>query len=699
MDEATGLAKGAIKSLLQRLWDESKPGLDRSGVNRFKYDAENVHLFGRDDELAFLWEFCHADNHFSWFAISGEGGSGKTRLAYTLGKILKYAPGWNYCKVDYARSDGLADAKQMLKNTPQNTLLVLDYVKWHTDSIGEWLYDLWCSWHDRNLKIRILLVERDAISPRVLGWKHDVLAAQYRPMIASPFLDSNNLMRLRPLCDTDMISVVNDYATAFEQEVDSLLIINTLKKIDPHLKRPLYALFLTDALLTGANLRTWDREDALEYVYLKERERIQFNAINLPSKLQEIAFLILLVATLSGGMLWNRFEELLPSKAIILQDYASKNYRTAPELLATCFDLPYSDGKPLRILPLEPDLIGEFFCLQELWHLEDAQRQEIVGLAMLNDLRRSAVVFDRISHDYLKLLMDMQMKKLFAEILIPDSIEIIGRNAFESCENLVSVSIPDSVWMIDDCAFEGCINLANVTISNSVSIIGQLAFFGCTSLVRIVIPDSVKHIGICAFEDCVSLKKITISSSIMHIGDRIFKNCINLLDLKMHDSVMSIGDSTFEGCKNLRSVSMPESVEHIGDRAFAFCKKLTSIHLPNSIDYLGGWCFYKCESISSINIPESLVSIKEWTFAACKNLLSVDIPDSVTTIESYAFYICADLASLSIPDTIESIGLDAFRYCPSLREVCVRGKVSEEIKTAFNHRKIIFNEIPEDISG
>jgi len=229
-DKGVDVGIGIITGLLQRLWAESKPGVDRTYTNRFKYDAENVRLFGRDSELAFLWEFCQSDSHFSWFAISGEGGSGKTRLAYTLGKLLKYAPGWNYRKVDYARPDGLAEAKQALKDAPQNALLVLDYVKWHTDSIGDWLYDIWLFCHELNIKVRVLLVERDALSPRDLRWQHDVMAAQYRPVADASFLDDNNLLRLRPLNDNDTISVVNDYASSFDQQVDTSLIIKTLKK-------------------------------------------------------------------------------------------------------------------------------------------------------------------------------------------------------------------------------------------------------------------------------------------------------------------------------------------------------------------------------------------------------------------------------------------------------------------------------------
>jgi len=584
-------AVGGIKGLLKRLWDESKPG-----VNRFRYDAGNVRLFGRDDELAFLWEFCHSDVHFSWFAISGEGGSGKTRLAYTLGELLKYEPEWSYRKVDYARPDGLADAKQALKDAPQNTLLVLDYVKWHTDSIGKWLYDLWCDWHERNLKIRVLLVERDAISPLDLRWQHDVMAAQYRPATDAPFLDDNNLMRLRPLNDDDMISVVNDYAAAFDAQVDASLIIETLKKIDPELRRPLYALFVTDAYLVGNDLRTWDRESALEYVYLKERERILLNADSLPTKLQGSVFRALLVATLSGGIEYKKFTEFMPGEATMLQEYAAKDYSTAPEFLADCLGLSYDKSESMRISPLEPDLMGEFFCIQELWHLNDKQRQETVGLTMLNDLRRAAVVFDRIAHDYAQLLTRMEMSNLFIEIMLPNSIKEISECTFFDCTSLKTIFAP------------------------AVKSVGGQAFWGCTSLISVSLP-LAESIGMWTFFDCTSLVTVSLPA------------------------VKSIGERSFYKCTNLTTISLPVA-EIIGVCAFPDCISLTDISLPSAKSIEEG-AFLACTGLSSICIP-AIKSIEHWSFSDCGNLKKIYLSDAVKYIDEAAFSCCTSLRDVYI---------------------------------------------------
>jgi len=636
--KARDTAVSTVTGLLKKWYAESKPGKDRTHINRFKYDADNVRLFGRDEELAVLWEFCHADNHFSWYAISGEGGSGKTRLAYTLGNLIeRYAIDkrghWNYHKVDYAHEKGLAEAEEALKADPRNTLLVLDYVKWHTDSIGKWLYGLWREWHDCELKIRVLLVERDAVAPHDLNWQHDVMAAQYLPDARwkdALFLDKNNLLRLQPLRDEDIIKVVEDFADSTEQRdlIDAKLILKTLKEtVDPTLRRPLYALFLSDAQITGEDLLRWERKDALEYIYLKEKERIANNASGIPAGIVNIICHALLIATLSGGMEWDKFAELLPKKCAQLQKYADDHYTDAPQIMVACLGIPYSEYEPLFISPLEPDLMGEFFCIQELLYMKEPQQQETVGLAMCNDLRRAAVVFDRVAHDYDELLVAMKMEELFTAISLPDSITTIGNGAFEDCKSLINIIMPDSITSIGQLVFVNCESLSNINIPSSVTIIGEGAFWGCKSLTSIVIPDSIA----------------------------------------------SIGGSAFEHCESLINIVIPDSVPSIDDWTFAGCKRLTSI-----------------------NIPVSVTSIGEYAFNGCKSLTSITIPDSVTSIGEEAFFGCESLTSITIPDSVVYIGDDAFLACPSLKTVYVRGEVADVICKAFWDMDVTFIEQPKD---
>ena len=64
------------------------------------------------------------------------------------------------------------------------------------------------------------------------------------------------------------------------------------------------------------------------------------------------------------------------------------------------------------------------------------------------------------------------------EIVIPDGVRSIGREAFAGNTAITSVSFPSSLTKIDYGAFRGCTALKSVDIPDGVSEIGDSAFWG-----------------------------------------------------------------------------------------------------------------------------------------------------------------------------------------------------------------------------
>ena len=87
------------------------------------------------------------------------------------------------------------------------------------------------------------------------------------------------------------------------------------------------------------------------------------------------------------------------------------------------------------------------------------------------------------------------------DVVIPNGVTIINRNAFYMCENVKSVVIPTGVTSIGTEAFYGCSELQNITIPDGITKIGAWAFSFCFGLKSIVIPDSVKSLGNFIFAD------------------------------------------------------------------------------------------------------------------------------------------------------------------------------------------------------
>lgn len=72
------------------------------------------------------------------------------------------------------------------------------------------------------------------------------------------------------------------------------------------------------------------------------------------------------------------------------------------------------------------------------------------------------------------------------------------------------VSIPDTITVIGDEAFSGNETLTSISVPDSVTQISYNAFKNCTALTGIIIPDSVDKVGPGAFEGCKALTSVQV---------------------------------------------------------------------------------------------------------------------------------------------------------------------------------------------
>ncbi len=115
----------------------------------------------------------------------------------------------------------------------------------------------------------------------------------------------------------------------------------------------------------------------------------------------------------------------------------------------------------------------------------------------------------------------------------------IGEGAFFGRSDIVSIIIPDSIESIGEEAFYAC-GIESITIPDSVTSIGAEAFFG-SKLHYITIPGSVKVIGEEAFSNCESIQNILIEDGVEYIGRYAFNFDENLLRISFPDSIKELG--------------------------------------------------------------------------------------------------------------------------------------------------------------
>lgn len=96
------------------------------------------------------------------------------------------------------------------------------------------------------------------------------------------------------------------------------------------------------------------------------------------------------------------------------------------------------------------------------------------------------------------------------EVVVPESVEIIGEGAFRECENLEYVEFPRGLQRIEDKAFYKCKALKDVHFPEELEHIGNDAFYQCNSIKHLIIPAKVEKISWYAFLGCAELETVTL---------------------------------------------------------------------------------------------------------------------------------------------------------------------------------------------
>ena len=198
-------------------------------------------------------------------------------------------------------------------------------------------------------------------------------------------------------------------------------------------------------------------------------------------------------------------------------------------------------------------------------------------------------------------------------VAISSSVTTIGKGAFSCCPTLTDINIASDNPVFDsrdncNAIIETATNTLifgckNTVIPNTVPVIGNNAFDRCFEMTSISIPNSVETIGEEAFFLCSGLKDIIFGDGVTSIGANAFAVCESLENITIPNSVTSIGMYAFGMCTSLKSATIPNSFNasssYTADLWFVECTGLTKVTIGSGIAYMGGM-FYKCPNITSV---------------------------------------------------------------------------------------------------
>lgn len=207
----------------------------------------------------------------------------------------------------------------------------------------------------------------------------------------------------------------------------------------------------------------------------------------------------------------------------------------------------------------------------------------------------------------------IKLERLFFEfegeftVSFPEGLECYGTQDWVQTfkfSDLKSITIPEGARVLDD-TFYSCRNLENVTLPESLEVIGENAFDSCKKLESITIPSNVKRIENGAFAQCNNLTSLNLPDGLEYIGNDVFSGCDNLTEIIIPDSVTEC-HSGFEGIDNLQLLVFPKDyqMDENWNLRFNYSDNLERIVFPNTITDLDTDF---PESVKTIEVPEDLV--------------------------------------------------------------------------------------------
>ena len=270
----------AVRVILERLLEETDQNAykklrtsswtvpaETKEERRLLFDSDYFPFTGRNQELGSLEAFCDSDERISWWAVTGPGGMGKSRLVYEFSN-QKRKDGWKIERFEARPYKGssarrIEDLNGWVPEIPR-TIVVLDDVQAHMELVRRWLND--AVHHPRSEKLRILLLEREGKDLNSASW----LGVGSYNDIPDEWCHDENFLYLEPMTDADLIAIMDGYAAAAGKNLNAELLLKTLERIDPELKRPMYAVAIADARCQGKDPTNWDRKKVLDTLLDRE---------------------------------------------------------------------------------------------------------------------------------------------------------------------------------------------------------------------------------------------------------------------------------------------------------------------------------------------------------------------------------------------------------------------------------------------
>ena len=280
-----------------------------------------------------------------------------------------------------------------------------------------------------------------------------------------------------------------------------------------------------------------------------------------------------------------------------------------------------------------------------------------------------------------------------SHIVVNDNIKLLGDNAFNSISTLETVSLPDTITTCGDNVF--AVSSGNVTayfrgVDGTVDKgVYKAKLSGLTYL---VFDESIKTIDSYTFANTSTVKGVIIHNTDT-IKDHAFADSTSIYGVVI-ENAGSIGEYAFSNSSAMNYVEIGK-VNLIGK--YAFSDSLTYRIELDDIDTINDYAFSNCVSMQKVYI-NSVVNINDYAFFNDLAINDIVINENLVRIGNHAFEECKLIPKLILPKTVREIGECAFYNCNSLQSINIPngvGKISKN--TFFGCASLLAVKLPDTV--
>ena len=338
-------------------------------------------------------------------------------------------------------------------------------------------------------------------------------------------------------------------------------------------------------------------------------------------------------------------------------------------------------------------------------------------------------------------------------VVLPNQLLNIKEFAFYTT-GISQIEIPNTVNMIGKGAFENCNNLNNIELNNSQYYVYENGFLmpKDKTSIMFISPNYLKSVdtlkipeGVQDFSNNIinfnNIKKLEIPSSLINVSLRIFPSSISQViidtnnpkyisennlwytkdtkrlimcyskeqDIRIQEGILVAEDGAFGAAVNATSITLPDSLTHISGQTFNACRNLKTIKIGRNVQEIAPiMMLFECKA--DVIIDEAnpyymvengvLYSKDKKVLKAClktftgefvvdsqvekiapnafnnQKITKVTIPENVKEIERAAFTQCKKLQSAEIANGVTTIGERAFERCQNLNSINIDKKAN-----------------------